>query len=119
MSRKKLMLVIVTALIIVLVGVYFLYRGISLNSYSVVYMSNQEVLVGRLVEFPRVRLFNPYLLDNSPSIDNPEENNFQLTPIGGSLWGANKLYINSEQVLFHSVVSEDSDIFKALNSESI
>lgn len=83
-------------------------------SYSGVYLRTGEVYVGRLSFFPRMTLTDAYLIENVRDPKDETKFNLQLTPLKNFVWGPQKIYLNSEQVMFYGAVGENSNVAEAL-----
>lgn len=83
-------------------------------SYSAVYLRTGEVYVGRLSLFPKMTLTDAYLIENVRDAKDETKFNLQLTPLRNFVWAPQKIYLNSEQVMFYGTVGETSNVAEAL-----
>ena len=87
------------------------------KSWTVVYMSSQEIYVGHLHTFPRLMLTDGYILQNVKSSTDATKTNFQLFPLAEKVWAPTKLYLNRKQILYFGPLSEDSEAAKAIKAK--
>lgn len=114
-NKFKVVSVILVAVLMV-VAVHFSFFGKRDNEYSVVYLSNSEVYIGKLTNFPRLSIDDAYLLQVVKDPSDPSKNNFQLNPIKDTLWAPKHLYINRDQVIFYGPLEEGSKIMETIKT---
>ncbi|MBI2592550.1 MAG: hypothetical protein HYW37_00080 [Candidatus Colwellbacteria bacterium] len=83
-------------------------------SYSAVYLRTGEIYVGKLSFFPRMTLTDAYIFENVRDPKDQTKFNLQLTPLRNSVWAPQKIYLNSEQVIFYGTVGETSKVAETL-----
>lgn len=89
------------------------------KSYSVVYLSNGEVYVGRLSTFPKLVLRNPYVLQSVANPDDPAQKSIQLAPLKEAFWSPDdRIYLNREHIIYTASIRKDSKIAQDLKAES-
>ena len=107
------LIVILLAVIVYFIGFNQQNKDVSAN-YSVVYLSTGEVYIGKLATFPNLTLSDGFVLQTMKDPTDPTKSTFGLNPFKNTFWGAEKLHLNREQVVFYGIVGKDSQIGKAL-----
>ena len=120
-SKKSLIICISVIVVLVLGFGFYVYSelNISKKPWSVVYLTTGEIYVGKISSFPKLQIFDAYILQvvkkTEEEIEAGEpQTSFQLTPLKDALWAPKKLYLNSNQVVFYGPVREDSKVAEAI-----
>jgi len=119
LNKNKILVGVIIILVIILaVVLIFSFKKDTgqgnLDNYSVVYLSTGEVYIGKLATFPNLTLSDGFVLQTMKDPTDPTKSTFGLNPFKNTFWGAEKLHLNREQVVFYGVVGKDSQIGKAL-----
>ena len=123
-SKKSLIIFIVVIVLLVLAFGFYVYSelNISKKPWSVVYLTTGEIYVGKVSHFPKLQLFDAYILQivtppeakTEEGIQEKPKTSFQLTPLKDALWAPKKLYLNPKQVVFYGPIEENSKVAEAI-----
>ena len=116
--NKRNVLIVVGAVIVLIIalGAYFVNEAMNPKGYSVVYLSNGELYVGRLATFPELKLHDGYIFQAVPDTADPNKKNFQINPLTDALWAPEYVSFNKGQVLFYGPLLEESQIFQTIKN---
>lgn len=112
-SKKHLIKVVVTVLVVVALGFLINKKGME-SGYSVVYLATGEVYVGQLSTIPDFELKNAYILQVTKDATDPTKNNFQITPVNDALWAPESLHIIKKNVVFYGKLQKTSKIAETI-----
>jgi len=123
-SKKSLIICISVIVVLVLGFGFYVYSelNISKKPWSVVYLTTGEIYVGKISHFPKLQIFDAYILQMVSKPVEPTEGevtgetktSFQLSPLKDALWAPKKLYLNRDQVVFYGPVREDSKVAETI-----
>ena len=115
MSQNKMKIAVVVLIVVLIVAlVYFKKNGSSGDEYSIVYLTTQEVYIGKLTTFPDLQLKNAYILQVTKDPKDETKNNFNLQPIKDALWAPKSLHLVKDNVVFYGRLLPESEIAKTL-----
>lgn len=126
LPKKTLTLLIVVAIVILALGVWFGSWALSLRNsdpagpskYSAVYTATGDIYFGELHWFPRLRLTNVYFLQRSVGADN--QTTFNVAPLRNAFWGpSGEISLNPEQIIFSTRLQNDSQVVKVFENPSL
>lgn len=130
MNKKivGLMGVVIVVLVLIIVGFsYNLRQYYPITGYSIVYLANGELYIGKLSLYPRWKLESAYLLQTiKTNVTEPGPNktvvssvktSYQLVPVNGAIWSPQVLYINSKQVMYYGPVQDNSQVAQSLKDK--
>jgi hypothetical protein len=114
-NKVKMLVVLVAVVVIVLVFALFGNKiGLNKNAYSVVYLTNGEVYIGKLSTFPDFTLSDSYQLQLIKDTADPTKSTFQLNPTKDAVWAPATLHLNRQNVVLYGPLSPDSKIAQKL-----
>ena len=119
MPNKKFIYtgVIVLVVVVVILGCW-LWSNQQAKSFTVVYLTSQEIYVGHLRTFPRLILTDAYILQNVQNTSGKvPQTDQQLVPLSGKSWAPTSITLNRNLILFYGPLSETSDAFKAIQAK--
>lgn len=119
MNKKIKTILIICFIALVLVIAALIYKLILNKSsgdanYSVVYLTNGEIYIGKPISFSEVRLTDIYLLQVIKDSQDPTKSNFQLQPLKQMIWSPKELYFEKNNILFYGPLEETSRIAETL-----
>lgn len=87
------------------------------SRYSAVYLSSGDIYFGELSLFPKAKIKNPWLIQQTTNAQNQPE--LSIVPLSGAFWGPSKtVYLNTEQIVFWTRLRKDSQIAQYLSNPS-
>ena len=86
------------------------------NPYSIVYLTTNEIYIGRLTEDAKLTLTDIYLLQIVKDPKDETKNSFQLTPLKEAIWSPKKLYISEDKVIFYGPIEETSKVAETIKA---
>lgn len=113
MSRVNRILFFLVLVLIVLLGVVFLWKQIlGGGDYSAVYLKTGDIYFGRLQRFPSLNLKNIYTLQvNSQDPNNP----ITIRKFKDVFWGPeDSMKLNEDEVVWITKLNEDGQLAKLL-----
>ena|SRR3989344_3309936 len=116
-NKKFVLPGLVILILAVLIGAAWLCSALRARSFSVVYLSSQEIYVGHLHTFPKLVLKDGYILQNTQPTEEVAKTELQLFPLSGKVWAPSQIYLNRDQILYHGPLSENSDAAKAIEAK--
>lgn len=92
-------------------GSAFIFKQVRQSrSYSMVYLANGEVYIGKLTTFPRFQMKDAYMLQSTPDASDPKKVSYQLKPIKETIWSPAVIYLKEAQIVFYGPLSADNQI---------
>ena len=122
-SARKIFWAALTLVVIILfITGAWLTSNLKAKKYSVVYLSTGELYIGHLHTFPRLVLTDAYVLETSEALGKdgkpaPAQTLISLTNAKRP-WASDKLYLNSNQILFRGYLMEGTEIDKTIKSKA-
>lgn len=120
MSTKHIKIFVIALGALVILGAAFMVgtRAPKLDlftkPYSVVYLQTGEIYIGKLSDFPRMKLSDSYFLQIVQDPKDPAKTTFRLSPTAETLWASPELFLNKDQVVFYGPIGPDSKIAQTL-----
>lgn len=120
MIKKKLLLLVILSVFVIAAAtaamIYFTPAGKENNPYSVVYLTTNEIYIGRLIEGAKLTLTDIYLLQIIKDPQDETKSSFQLSPLKEAIWSPEKLYISEDKVIFYGPIEETSKVAEAIKA---
>lgn len=120
MSFKKIILIIIIGLFVV-VSFYLVYAAGSKNwpfriKYQVVVLKSGDIYFGKLSLFPRPKMIDVWLLQQTQDQGQPR---LQILPLSSMYFGPeNILYLERDNISWWSNLREDSEVVKIMRDRS-
>jgi hypothetical protein len=115
---RKLLVTIGVLLLVIAALAWFYTSQRADKPYSAVLLTSGDLYIGKVSYFPRLSIVDVYTIQAVTDVENPNQLVPQLVSMETSLWAAEKLYLNPEQVVFVGPVGEDSQVMQALAGQA-
>jgi len=114
-SRQLIWVIVALAIVALLLAGAYLWQ-ITPKSYYTVLLANGDLYFGQLSYFPRLTLSDPYTLQSVENPEAPGQTSLQVVPLSVSIWAPDKLFLNPDQVVVISKISEDSQVMSLIEN---